>query len=515
MSRSRPLLAAAVVTCVGVAAGGCEKNASGTVDQTGDPVIRAVTSQRPRALDPAVAADPGARALLPNIYQTLLTIPPKETTPVPDAADCQFDTPTTYTCTVRPGLTFHNGHELTAADVKYSIDRLRTVPGARRAAALFAAVKSVETPDEVTVVFTLRRPDATLPYALTTPAASIVDQEVFGSDQVLPAANVVGSGAYRLQRFAEGVPLVLERYAGYKGYRPARNARVQVSFVADGAALLKALRAGTADVATGAVAAVPVAAPLQNTTLDSSRVGYWAFHLKAPAARQVAVRRAVAQVLDRETLVRKVYGDAARPAYSILPAGFEGHADTFRDSYGAPDRVKAAALLRSAGLKAPVALTLGWTPRTDNPAAGREAEEVRRQLEAGGLFRVTVREAAGPDYRRNAGRAAYDLFQQVRVAEIPDGDSFVTPVLRAGGVPANGYTSAAAARLIEQETSGQSLADRQNAFAELQRLLAADVPVLPVWQGRTTLLAAGAVTGADVALDRMSGIRYGYLSRKG
>ena len=88
-------------------------------------------------------------------------------------------------------------------------------------------------------------------------------------------------------------------------------------------------------------------------------------------------------------------------------------------------------------------------------------------------------------------------------------------MLRPGGVPANGYTSAAAARLIEQETSGQSLADRQNAFAELQRLLAADVPVLPVWQGRTTLLAAGAVTGADVALDRMSGIRYGYLSRKG
>jgi hypothetical protein len=41
------------------------------------------------------------------------------------------------------------------------------------------------------------------------------------------------------------------------------------------------------------------------------------------------------------------------------------------------------------------------------------------------------------------------------------------------------------------------------------------VPVLPVWQGRTTLLAAGAVTGADVALDRMSGIRYGYLSHKG
>jgi peptide/nickel transport system substrate-binding protein len=508
-------VSAVVVGCTAIAAAGCEKNASGTVDQSGLPVIKAVALQRPETLDPALAAeDPGARPLLTNVYQTLLTIPPEETTPVPDAGDCQFDTPTTYTCTVRPKLTFHNGHELTAADVKFSVDRLRTVPGARRAAALFASVKSVDAPDKDTVVFTLRRPDATLPYALTTPAASIVDDQVFAPDRVQPPTEAIGSGAYRVQRFAAGVPLVLERYPGYKGYRTARNARVQITYVADAAALLKALRAGTADVATGVVPSATVAAPLQNTTLDAGKIGYWAFHLKAPSGQRAAVRRAVAQVLDRETLVRKVYGESARAAYSIVPNGFEGHVDAFQDAYGTPDRAKATALLRTAGLRAPVPLTLGWTPRADNPAAGREAEEVRRQLQASGLFRVTLRQAPGPEFRRNAGRAAYDLFQQVRTSEIPDGDGFVTPVLRPGGVAANGYTSATATRLIEQETAGQSLADRQNAFGDLQRLVATDVPVLPVWQGRTTLLAGAAVTGTDVALDRLSGIRYGYLSHE-
>ena len=137
MSRSRGLsrvaVSAVLAGCTALAAAGCERNASGTVDQSGLAVIKAVALQRPKTLDPALAAeDPGARALLTNIYQTLLTIPPEETTPVPDAGDCQFDTPTTYTCTVRPKLTFHNGNELTAADVKFSIDRLRTVPGGRR-----------------------------------------------------------------------------------------------------------------------------------------------------------------------------------------------------------------------------------------------------------------------------------------------------------------------------------------------------------------------------------------------
>lgn len=519
MSRSRGLLASVVVGCTAIAAAGCEKNASGTVNQSGASVIKAVALQRPKTLDPAAAADdPGARALLTNIYQTLLTMPPDENTPVPDAGDCQFDTPTTYTCTIRPKLTFHNGHELTAADVKYSIDRLRTVPGARRAAALFASVKSVEAPDKDTVVFTLRRPDATLPYALTTPVASIVNEQVFAPDRVQPAAQVVGSGAYRVQwpapRAGTGMPLVFERYPGYKGYRIARNARVQLTFAADGAALLKALRAGTAHVATGAVTTTAVAAPLRNTRLDAARAGYWAFHLKAPSGRRLAVRKAVAQLMDRETLVRRVYGESARASYSILPAGFEGHVEAFQDAYGTPDRAKAATLLRTAGLRAPIPLTLGWTPRADNPAAGREAEEVRRQLQASGLFRVTLRRAAGPEFRHDAGRGAYDLFQQARAAGIPDGDGFVTPVLRPGGLAANGYTSAAATKLVEQETAGQSLADRQGAFGELQRLVATDVPVLPVWQGRATLLAGASVTGADVALDRMSGIRYGYLSLK-
>ena len=66
----------------------------------------------------------GSRTVQANLYQTLLTILPDKPTPVPDAADCQFDSPTTYTCSLKERLTFPNGHELTSSDVKFSFDRM-------------------------------------------------------------------------------------------------------------------------------------------------------------------------------------------------------------------------------------------------------------------------------------------------------------------------------------------------------------------------------------------------------
>lgn len=485
-------LTVGVVTLVAVA--GCQKNSGGKPSPAEELVIKAVSTQRAAVLDPAVADDPGSRALLPNLYQTLLSVPPGETTPAPDVADCQFDTPTTYRCTVKTGLTFHNGHELDASDVKFSFDRLRTVPGAHP----FATIRSIEAKRDDTVVFTLRRPDATFPYQLATPAASVVDQESTPANAV--ATQDTGSGPYKLGKHAATGPVVLDRFDQYRGGRKPANTRVEITYVADAAAMTKAVRSGAADVATGLP---PVAQPpsgLGQVTVPTARIGFWAFRVKAPAVKQVAVRRAVAQLLDREALARRVHADRVDPLYSLLPDGFDGHENTFAETYGtSADRAKASALLRAAGVHTPVRLTIGWNPKLDG---AREAAEVRRQLETGGLFKVTVK----------SGTAA-DLVQQVRTAEVPDGDSFITPVLRPGGVPAYGYNSPTVTKLIEQEVTGQSQSDRSTAFAGLQRQLASDVPLVPLWQERTALLAGPGVSGADQVLDRMSAVRYSTLRR--
>ncbi len=84
-----------------------------------------------------------------NVFQRLMSADPGESLLRPDAArDCLFTATTVYTCTLNDELFFHNGHELTSRDVKFSIDRATrlAVPGS--SANLLDSIRRIETPDE-------------------------------------------------------------------------------------------------------------------------------------------------------------------------------------------------------------------------------------------------------------------------------------------------------------------------------------------------------------------------------
>src|SRR4051812_14319616 len=138
------------IAAAGVLAGalvGCAK-ADGKAHGGGSPaanrmILKVGTTDSVTSLDPAGPYDPGSRTLQANLYQTLLTVLPGKPTPVPDAADCQFDTPTTYTCSLKSGLTFTNGHQLTSSDVKYSFDRMLRIKTPTGPAAMFSTLGSV------------------------------------------------------------------------------------------------------------------------------------------------------------------------------------------------------------------------------------------------------------------------------------------------------------------------------------------------------------------------------------
>ena len=82
------------------------------------------TTDTVTALDPAGSYDLGSSTLQYSVFQTLLTIPAGENTPQGDAAEsCEYDDPQTLTCTLKEGLKFSNGNDLTSSDVKYSFER--------------------------------------------------------------------------------------------------------------------------------------------------------------------------------------------------------------------------------------------------------------------------------------------------------------------------------------------------------------------------------------------------------
>jgi peptide/nickel transport system substrate-binding protein len=501
---------------------GCGKN-DHPVGQGGSPavpkqmILKVATADTVTSLDPAGPYEIGSRTLQANVFQTLLTITPDKPTPVPDAADCQYDAPTIYTCSLKKGLTFPNGHELTSSDVKFSFDRMLKLKTPGGPAALFSSVASVTTPDELTAVFNLKKPDARLPYLLTTTAASIVDEQFYPTTKLLND-TAMGSGPYELTSYKPGRQAVLTKFKGYRGARGALNDGVDLSFVRDSAALTQAVSTGKVDIALHGfgpsdLAKLRTGETVQVVEAESAETRFFSFNFKSAIARRPAVRRAVAQLVDRPAIVKKAYADSVTPLYSVVPPGFGGHVDSFKTEYKEPNKAAATAILREGGMIGAVTLTIGWTPTHYGPGAKAEALELKRQLDASGLFKVNLRGLEWPQYQQQIRAGAFDAYLAGWTPEYPDSDDYLVPIVREGAVFQNAYRSQTANKLMDQEIAEQNQLDRERLLENLQGVLAHDVPALPTWQGRLTVVAGRDVENVAGTLNPLCFVYFSALRK--
>ena len=169
-----------------------------------------------------------------NVFQRLMTSAPGDDVLKPDAArDCVFiESPTIYTCTLQKDLTFAGGDPLTSSDVKFSIERaLRLdVPGS--STSLLSSLRRIDTPDDLTVRFLLSRVDTQFGWALASPAASIVDEQVYDADEVRsPKDPAVGSGPFVVTSDDDSGAsrsIVFNRFPDYNGFTPAADRRAHL-----------------------------------------------------------------------------------------------------------------------------------------------------------------------------------------------------------------------------------------------------------------------------------------------
>ena len=212
--RNRAALAAVAVTAL--IASGCTGDPSAptpTPSVSAERPFTVTTTQAPARFDPAGAATAADAIVALNVFSRLMVVHPWGADLKPDLArDCLYTSPTTYQCDLPPGLTFHNGHALTASDVKFSIERAYRLSVPSTSVTLFDSLQRIEVVDDLTVRFELKYADTQFGYALATPAASIVDEEIYDPDALRPdEADVVGSGPYALVTTADD-HLVFERF---------------------------------------------------------------------------------------------------------------------------------------------------------------------------------------------------------------------------------------------------------------------------------------------------------------
>jgi peptide/nickel transport system substrate-binding protein len=236
-------------------------------------------------------------------------------------------------------------------------------------------------------------------------------------------------------------------------------------------------------------------------TGKGSEIRYWTWKVDGDVGKNLAVRQAAAQIFDRDKIAQVAYDNTVTPLYSIVPPGYAGHKDSFKTQYGAPSVAKAKQILQAAGVKTPVQLTVGWTPTHYGPAAEDEANEVQRQLDTSGLFKVTLKSAEWEQYQNLYKQGAYDLFLLGWFPDYPDADDYLAPFIVNGGFFQNGYKNAQVNQLVAQEEGTSNQAVRQRIEGQLQDITARDVPLIPSWVGQNTAVYDQGMQGVESTLD--------------
>ncbi|WP_199850583.1 ABC transporter substrate-binding protein [Streptomyces sp. CMB-StM0423] len=520
--RSGPRRVAAVLIPVSMLAG------CGTLSASGDDErhIDVGTTSAPSTLDPAAAWD-GSWELYRNVYQTLMHYAGTSTVPQPDAAkSCGFTgaDSRTYRCKLREDLTFSNGNALDAAAVKHSFDRVLAINAETGPAGLLDSLEKVETEGDRTVTFHLKRPDATFPFILAAPATSLVDPEEYPADKLAEPGTLVGSGPYTLASYKKGSVAELERNSSYQGDAELRNDSVSIRYFDDSDAMTDALKKGDIDVTYRGLP--PDRVPELEKTADEKgsialsrvvmpEIHYLVFNPEHEYADSLAVRQAVAQVIDRDALVRKVYGRTAEPLYSMIPRGITGHTTPFFDRYGEPDPEAAAVTLQTAGVTEPVPLTFWYTTDRYGSVTAREFEELERQLEDSGLFEVTVKGRKWEKFAAAYNKGEYPVFGRGWSPDFPDPDNYIAPFTGARNALGTPYEN-------EEITDDLLPASRRKAdragvneqFSRAQDILAEDARLLPLWQARQYIAADDDVAGVEWSLDASTIMRMWELYKK-
>ncbi|MEU6911935.1 ABC transporter substrate-binding protein [Streptomyces olindensis] len=467
------------------------------------------TTDAVTSLDPAGAYDAGSWALFSNVFQSLLTFAPGGTAPVPDAAkSCSFTNGdlTTYRCELRSGLTFPSGRTMTAEDVKYSFDRILRIKSPVGPASLLETLRSVDA-DGMTVTFHLSSPDATFPFKVATGAGSIVDHTAYPAGKLRTGDGADGTGPYTLTSYTKDRTAVLAPNRHYQGaVKGGADRPVELRYYADPDALNTAWKDKRIEVATDqlppdVLAGLNPSDPAQRVfEADGSETRNLYFNTrKGKPLHDPKVRQAMAWLIDRERLAATVYDGTVDPLYSLIPAGLNGHTASFFDDYPKQDPKKARQLLTEAGVTLPVRFTYGYAE--GRGAGAQEAAEIKRELEASGLFKVTVQGYEWTDFQKRWASGRLDAYAVGWVADFPDPDTFGAALVGTGSAMNTGYSNRKVDRLI---TDSRRYADRGEAdqdFRAVQQTVAQDVPVLPLWQAKEYVVTTEDIGGGQYLSD--------------
>ncbi len=468
---------------LGMVAAGWLLLAAGCAPRPDPNTLVMIIESSPTNLDPRVGVDAQSERIDSLIFDSLVRRDEHFELRPWLAESWETPNPTTYIFHLRKGVRFHDGRPLTARDVKWTFDSILSRHLLTTKTTVYQYLDRIDAPDDSTVVFHLKQPQATLLWNLSDGAIGIVP---YGSGPEL-AQHPIGSGPFQFVSAQQDKEVVLARNDHYWGAEPHLQ-RVRFAVVPDATTRALELRKGSADIAINALTPDTVVAlrkdpQLEIQTAPGTIYAYMAFNLRDSILKDVRVRRALACAIDRGPMIQYLWRDMARPAASILPVqSWAYEADVAGYDY---NPARARQLLDEAGYPAVNGVRFHLTMKSSTEESTRlMAAVLQQQLRAVGIA-LDIRTFEFATFFSDVTKGAFQLYSLRWIGGNEDPDIF-EHVFYCSNTPPQGanrsyYCNPQVDRLIDQGRREMAEPKRKANYAQIQRLVAGDLPYINLW----------------------------------
>jgi peptide/nickel transport system substrate-binding protein len=451
----------------------------------------------PTNLDPRVGIDAYSERIDDLIFDDLLTRDEHLNVQPGLARSWETPDPLTYVFHLQTGVRFHDGRPLTSRDVKWTFDSLLQKKIRSTKSAAYRLVDHVDAPDDATVVFHLREPFATLLWNLSDGAIGIVP---YGSGAEL-SQHPVGSGPFRFVSSQQDKEVIIGRNDDYWGTK-ARLQSVRFGVVPDATTRALELRKGSADIAINALSPDTILTLQNNPSLQILRapgtiLNYLAFNTRDPILKDPRVRQAIAYAIDRRTMLKYLWRGFAEPAYSILPPqSWAYNADIPRYDFN-PDHARQ--LLETAGYHEVNGVRFHLAMKTSTEETPRLiAAVLQQQLRAVGIV-LDIHTYEFATFLSDVTHGAFQMYSLRWIGGNEDPDIFEYVFHSSKFAPNGGnrgfYSNPRIDALIDQARKEPDQNTRKQLYAEIQTVLAEDLPEINLWYLDNVVVSSKRVRG--------------------
>ncbi len=458
-------------------------------------------SEEPNSMDAILGYNIAAWQSLMNLYRGLMIYEGDRAVPdmAADYPDISADG-TVYTFTLRPGVRFHNGREVEAADFKYSLERcldpawgswanyyLLSIEGAQDMIDGNAAECSgIEVLDRYTLRFRLTAPDMTFLNVLALPNNWVVPKEEVERWGEEFGLHPVGTGPFIFQEYTPGEKAVFVRNPDFFHAGQPYIDQVIMYFGVEPSTALMRLERGDLDILFGDM--IP-AADFPRLVGDSkyqdwffrepSMYTWWiGVNNAKPPLDNVAFRQALNLAIDREKIARLMAGKGVA-LWTIYPATCPGYDPSYRPySY---DPAAARAKMAQAGVAEGLELELLIV--ADDPQEATMAQSIQQDLGQIGI-RLSIKQVADTVAYDLMYAGDTELFLNSWYMIQPDAADLINNLYMTGaGSNYDFYSNPRVDELAMQALGEQDRSTRLQLYQQIERLLMDDAVHVPLING--------------------------------